>query len=882
MEREEFIPSLFPSFHTTMKYPLPFLAALSLLTLPACIAKNNVLPPAPPPLLLKPEAAGVYQDAKGGTHPWSIGQGHILTWENAPYLPVGAAFTPQSWMGDGTDAEWAKDKDALGILSRRGVRDVVLSAGAKGLTHVTPAAVQRVLDYLDANGFHYGLEIADFPKDPLIGYVIKPSVYRNPSPSASGSTQFRHIPDLAGGFYVLVSSHDGDIDETGRAQMVDAETAEVTPKTQVTDDVLLLYPERLYLAGTPESHLPDLWQGYDEYRDRVLAFFSRIKLGPGFRFFLDPLTEQIGFGGEVDNVIPTTDGYRLDFEAWLNKKYNHNVDDLNRGWGIMDKNLPDFTVAARSLPLWSGAKGVPAVYDPVKKTAYMVLNKPHIGGHLWDDLEAFRVESVRGYMNAMADVLKKGVADVPVVYQWGGRSALLTNSGTRGGFDGISMPAADTGAYAFAQAEETPRTTWLIGEDSHAAEAGSGDWKTLTDLGARGFFAPAPTPDAAGRLADYGASLSFEASDLNARPRALLYPAGFPGIQAEVRRLASGVWWLPSYRVGALFEPRDAFTLGPLLRGYKLADPDGLQTRFVVWSPHGAMTQARLPFPKDTSPVITDAAGVPLKVENKKGAWTVPVGADPILISHVSHVPLPLDAAEAADKEAVRLLKLAKDQGLATDLMQQRLFYAQSTIADTPENADLRYNALARAIGEMSQALQPYVWIEGESASSYTFDALISDSEASGGSYLSLDTDRQPSSSGTDTEGGYQAVYKFSVNSTNPYALWIASSPTRDSSPFTWTLDDGGANEVQDAVAEGGLYAGKFEWSHIGDATLSRGPHTLTLTVTGPRARDNRYTLAVDAVCLSRVSFHPDGAAQPAIDFQPPPAETDKNGKKKK
>ena len=116
-------------------------------------------------------------------------------------------------------------------------------------------------------------------------------------------------------------------------------------------------PERLYLPGTPESRLPDLWQGYDEYRDRLLGFFGRVHLGPGFRFFLDPITDGIGFDGEVESVVPTTDGYRLDFEAWLTKKYNHNLDDLYRSWGIKNNDLPDFAAAARSLPLWAGGKG---------------------------------------------------------------------------------------------------------------------------------------------------------------------------------------------------------------------------------------------------------------------------------------------------------------------------------------------------------------------------------------------------------------------------------------------------------------------------------------------------------------------------------------------
>ena len=109
----------------------------------------------------------------------------------APYLPVGAVFVPLSWTGAGGEEDWAKDKAALDLLGKSGVHDLVLSAGAKGLTHVAPAAAQRVLDYLDANGFHYGLRIADFPQDPLIGYVVKPAVYRTASPSASGPTRFR-------------------------------------------------------------------------------------------------------------------------------------------------------------------------------------------------------------------------------------------------------------------------------------------------------------------------------------------------------------------------------------------------------------------------------------------------------------------------------------------------------------------------------------------------------------------------------------------------------------------------------------------------------------------------------------------------------------------
>ena len=864
-----------------MKHFPTLLLAFSLLPTAAHAAdKKPVAIYTPPPALMKVQTGGVCQDASGTSHTWTIGQAHGLTWDGTPYLPVGASVIPATWVDLPTDANWAKDKAALDVLKKSGVRDVLLSAGTRGLTHTSPAAVQRVLDYLDANKFQYGLRIADAPDTPLIGTVVKPAVYRNPSPPTNGPTRFRHIPGLTGAFYLLVSTHDKEIDERGSARVVGGDTAEVTLKAQGTGDVLLLYPERAYAPGTPEGRLPDLWQGYDDYRDRVLGFFGRIKLGPGFRFFLDPLTEEIGFAGEIDTVIPTSNGYRLDFQAWLNRKYNHNVDDLNKGWGIKEHDLPDFETASRSLPLWSGSRGIAAVYDPVKKVSYAVLNDNGIGGHLWQDLGQFRLESVRGYMNAMADVLKRGVANVPVLYAWGGSSALFTNTQTRGGFDGLSMDSPATGVYAFAQAEDTPRTTWLISSGGAASESNlNTDWDGLKDIGARGFFAAAATAPEARRLADYGAGLSFQARDLTDRPRVLPYPAGSMGVGASLKRLPGGVWWLPSYRAGNLFQSGDAFTLGPLLRGYKLNDPDGGQPRFVVWSPHGGLSQASFPFPKNAPVQITDVNGAPVKVEKKKSAWTIPVGADPIILTHLPGVPLPTDAADAADLEAVRLLKLAKTQGLATDIYEQQLFQIRNTIPTTPEASDLRYNAFARFIGNLSSVLQPFVWLEGESASSYTFDSQVSDSEASGGSYLALDTDRPPTVSSGDGGSGYQAVYSFTVGTAGPYEFWTATGPLSSSSPFTYTLDDGGANTAQDARSEGGLYAGKFVWNQLSTLSLSRGRHTLTLSVTGPRRSDGRYALAVDALCLSRVPFHPNGTQIPSIDILPPPVLRDKNGK---
>ena len=95
----------------------------------------------------------MYQDGGGASHAWSVGQAHGLTWDGTPFLPVGATLVPVTWTDLPTDDNWAKDKAALDLLAKNGVHDVLLSAGTLGLTHASPAAVQRVLDYLDAHNF---------------------------------------------------------------------------------------------------------------------------------------------------------------------------------------------------------------------------------------------------------------------------------------------------------------------------------------------------------------------------------------------------------------------------------------------------------------------------------------------------------------------------------------------------------------------------------------------------------------------------------------------------------------------------------------------------------------------------------------------------------
>ncbi len=859
---------------------------------------------------------GVFQDASGQSHSWQVTPTHVLEWDGRPYLPVGGSFTPHSWVEGQTDDNWNADVLALQSLKQHGVTDLTLNAGALGLTHVPTGAVQRLLDYLDAHGFEYGLDVADFPKQPLIGYTIEPSVYRNASPPEQGTVRFTRIAGLVDAFSVLASSSGSGVPdrlESGPAAIGPGGTASVKVTLGGGDgDVLLLYPRRSFGPGTPEGHLPDLWQGYDEYRDRLLAFLNGLRLGGGFRFFLDPLTDRIGLNGEVQNLVPTTDGFHRDFQAWLDQRYGHNLDTLNHSWGLTNHDLADFATAARCVPLWYGVKGLPELYDPTKGTFLDIFNSPRIQSNYWYDLETFKILSTRGYMDSIADALKHGVADVPVVYTWTQHSPLFTDAETDGGYDGLGIEAYGHGldltksvaAYVYAQAQETPKTTWLIvsatADAPPAQKLSPGfagqtvlddDWDSLKDLGARGFFVnslqalPAAAnadvslvglPDQLGWLGSYAAGLRADADTLEAeRPAVLWYPESVAGPAVGVRPLAGDVWWLPTYA------PGQALTLGPSLRGYELNDPDDGLPLTAFWSPGGTLKSAPFTLGPKAAPVVTDVSGTPIPVRPSHGIWTIPVSAVPTLVRGIPYLPLSIDAADDADAEAHRLLNLAVKQNVDIQSEDNYLFLAENETHKLAADDPIRYSDFQQIVSRLTLLLQPFTWVEAESSADTTFSSVAPDTDASNGAYLSLDTDSDPPSD--DAAGGYHASYTFSVNGPGDYALWAAATPPGSgASPFTWSVDDGPASDAEDDQTSGGPYAGKFAWRDLGDVPLRGGRHTLTIAVTGRRLEDQRYVLGLDAFCVTRVPFSPDGPTQPSVDSWLPPATPDDKDKKHK
>ena len=825
-----------------------------------------------PPDLNKSLDNGVFVDSAGSKHPWKVSSHHTLSWDSRQYIPVGGRFVPLEWTQGDSPQNFAGDCKMMDALKTGGVHDIYFSSGNVGLFHVPASVVQKVLDYADQDGLKYGLQIDSFPKGTLGGIVVKPSTNKALSPS--GAAVFDHVGHGKKAYYVIITSQDQEIVESGYVPIING-TASV--KDSFSDDnIVLLYPENVFGPTSPESHLPDIWANFDSYRDSSLDYLTRLKYGPGFRYFLDPIATDLDLAGDADVVIPTSAGFRLDFETWLRQKYGNSINDLVSAWGNLDEDIPDFKTAARLFPLWSDGRGVPFLADPITQTRYAIMNHPGIRNTFWTDFREFRFGSFSKYNSSLASILKSTIAQVPIVIRTRGRGPVLVGSGSTS-IDGLMVIQNATGSSepanseAFARSEQTSTPLWLTVDSDFANISNSGvqpqesDWDAAKTIGMRGFYCgtfnadpsavtAAPTPDLSA-YTQYKSEIANSMGTLDNDLGILWYPKEAAAEGVTSRQLKSGAWWLPSYRDGQVYQ------LGPYLKAYSATASDNQTPTYVVWSPNGDAGNVTFDFGKE-KPIFLDGAGLPFVPKHKKELWTVNVSEDPIQISNVSTLALPTNVIELTITRIQDLLKDAARQKIPTETFVNQLFYAENHFDDKPSDLPIKYDLLRNIVRNLEATISPYVWIEGEAAKPTNFTSISNNPIASNGATLTLDTDAEPDVSAD----GYYAQYSFGTNSAGRYELWLAGTPLdgQKNSPLIYRVNESVPSEVtgQEGVSP---YGGKFIWTKLGMVDLKLGQNVLTFRIARRAKSDNRYRMTIDAVCLSRVPFAPAGTQRPVI-----------------
>jgi hypothetical protein len=835
---------------------------------------------------------GIYRDRTGAQHTWVVQRGHLLVWDDKPYAPAGVVFH-SAYLKETSPGALEKDQAELDRLKAAGIADIWIDAG-RGLLENKVEQTQAVIDAVESRGFRYGLRVGDRHREPLIGFT--PTLPRIKVPASKlqpGARESWDVPAPRSRRLVYMIADTSSDEKVQNSAVVAGEVVverdvahiEVQYKRSrllgSTEGMLYALPE---IQVEPEElgSFGDLWAGMEGYFTRLKKHLQALKFGPGLRFILDPFSAGDGTVGQEDMVFPSSDSFRTAFYEWLRRRVGPGT--LNINWRLNDRRLSGLEEAARLVPLWprnDPPEGDGWLIDPVDMVAYRCDPRQST---IWTDLDNFRADSLKRWMNAVSTTLKNEGLNVPMLFTWSAYHPLFINSPSPSGYDGFGAQlygaapgiAERSAAYALAQAEEADRNTWLIAarvagppdpegnptpiEDASQVRAA---WTAIREAGFRGLYLdPEQVPNAVAMAKDLAGLLAGDTAAMERNIQACFFP--MPLATADrVTRFGNGVWWLPSGK------PARLLRFGDSIMGYEIDYPFGpehvVRKGTVLWS-----TAGKQEFTTYMDPLavieLYDSAGQPVKLKGKKDYkrkdfLRIHLSEEPVIATGVTADSLfPLELATRQLEEFDALLKLAEAQKLNSAAL--RTVYDQVSKGLSAGNAGRVYSSIQPFVTKLRLELAPYIWLEGERSTSHNFTGVAFHAGCSMGTFLNLKRPRLPVS------GEYRARYNFEIRRDASYEIWMAGRvPGRPGvSPLVWQLDDEPEVFVGTVESVESDYTANMGWFMLGRVTLQVGRHSLILSVPEKAASPGgRYAAGIDAIVLSREPFKPNGIQKPEI-----------------
>jgi hypothetical protein len=759
---------------------------------------------------------------------WAISPGHSILWRGSRSVLAGIRV-------DGAP-EAIKDAAKLGFKDFCVELSVVSGSGT--------ANWEPVLAALEGVGAEYLISVNNLA--PMAdAYAVDPAGYRVP-----GITSPRHIsikiPGATSVLAVLATSSDGTIQWNKKIATPDGQLdLDVDPDNEL-DHILLIYPR------LTNSSLIDCWEGFDQARDNLLSSLQRHKPGTGCRGIVNPIGASPHlFGGEI-STVPTSAVFQLQYRNYLENRY-HSVDTAINSWSMSSSSVDSFDRLARLVPLWSGLRGIPGLWDPVTNEVIPVDSKHSVA---WDDLRNAILSSARLRFRHLTDSIHQ-VVDVPVVQEWNGWS--LPYEGATG-VDGIGL--VTDGAAPSTLLEEAGRGAssmlrwskpgWLIasriqGLDTSTTAEMQAVAEDLTNIGARGYFLQSTNVDALKKWAGVAQALRG-----NPTPDEVVRPLYFPENAynpAEPQSLPGGTFWLPSPDSG------DRLDLGSKIRGYSIGNFN--DQRAVIWSPAGPIN-ARLRLLEPKRAVVTTVSGTPVPIKSSKTWIEVPLSAVPVVISGINELPVPEIAIDETATRVEQLIAIAEatHRDITADAFAFR--DGQNSLDRGPGAG---YLSMRHAYSNLSLRLADYTWIEGESAKTFTLGEVVELPGCSAGRGFSV---RSRLSLPGQT---YRVEFPARTHSTNEQEVWIAAK-----------IAPGDRGKVHVVIGSQSLpitgtasspYSDGFAWYRCGVTRLGAESGSIAVELDGSSGVD----VIIDTVLLTPRAFTPSGTTKPdAIAFTDEPA----------
>lgn len=414
---------------------------------------------------------GTFVDKNGTPHYWHINKAHTLIWDGEPFMPAGGMFI--------YDRDWNLVKAQLDLLKRYGVKNIYLHLGVnqpyvwKDYSDDDYRFFQQTIDYLDANGFTYGIE---FQALEAKGYGYSyPGSGIGVDVKDSGIVR-AETNEPKSAVFIVCDKKAGRVVQTGEARVVDGKFLEADVNVDKPGDYRVVFAAD---RPAPNDYVMYYWDDkYETYVNKVRSHYSKVKLGPGFRFVADPLWNEMN---NSHDFVPSAPAFAEQFTQWLEQRYG-TIDKLNDAWAPVGGKWATFSAAGSTISIermddQTTHRLMQYCYSRSAKRFYTV---EACRSQFNYDMREFIGRSLLHYANDIADQFKK-LNDVPVIYKcftdvdwWH-----IPDGGTASGHDGLGMESYGNGepmllfmaVHAFGECEQAKKTTWLIvtetGEGNH-------------------------------------------------------------------------------------------------------------------------------------------------------------------------------------------------------------------------------------------------------------------------------------------------------------------------------------------------------------------------------------------------------------------------------
>lgn len=178
------------------------------------------------------------------------------------------------------------------------------------------------------------------------------------------------------------------------------------------------------------------------------------------------------------------------------------------------------------------------------------------------------------------------------------------------------------------------------------------------------------------------------------------------------------------------------------------------------------------------------------------------------------------------------------------------------------------------ALSGLPATAQEHVWLEGESPTRTTFQFSTAGwgraEYLSGGKWLFAVVEPNQVAAKVPADG-IGASYEFTAAKAGKFDLWARIGYESARAPFRWRIDEGEWSTVAPDDYTTDLMAiadfAETAWKQLGSVELSAGKHTLEFRVLRP---SGRLLFGLDAICLSRSTFVPNGPYPPGANWQSP------------